>query len=157
MINISAKIALGIIVLFMSSLTFSMSREYRGGEVSILIKHNKPCFYIENKDLSGIYYINLFEKKGIKNIGEYTSNFQEEYPKKTSCISSSTFSNHNYKENKPYLVVITTDKGLSFGTSFCVAERNGTKEIQDFVGQCEYKKESLWEKILKFLGKGKYF
>lgn len=102
--------------------------------------------------LSGTYYITLFEDRTIKTIGEFTSNFQKKYPKKASCISSSSFSNIIYQEGKPYLIVIEADNGMSFGTSFCVSNRNGNKAIQDFtMGKCEDKKESLWERFLKFI------
>lgn len=150
LINILNKIILGIIVFVFSSQSFSMSRQYRGGDVSILIKKNEPCFYIENMKLTGKYYITLFEDKTIKTLGEFTSNFQKKYPQKESCILSSSFSNVIYQEDKPYLIVISVDNGMSFGTSFCVVEKNGSKEIQDFVGRCEYKAESLLKRILKF-------
>lgn len=150
--NMFNKIILGLAILVFSTLSFSMSKQYRGGEVSIMIKNNEPCFYIENLDLFGNYYINLFEEKDIKNIGEYISNFQKKYPQKSSCISSSAFSQHVYQENKPYLVVIETDTGLSFGKSFCVSEKKGIKEIQDFVVRCEDKKDSFVQKLYKFFG-----
>ncbi len=102
--------------------------------------------------LSGTYYITLFEDRTINILGEFTSKFQEKYPGKASCISSSSFSNAVYEKNKPYLIVITTEKGLSFGTSFCVSNRNSNNAIQDFtIGKCEDKKESLWERFLKFI------
>lgn len=150
--NMFNKIILGLTILAFSSLSFSMSKQYRGGEVSIMIKNNEPCFYIENLDLFGNYYINLFEEKDIKNIGGYTSNFQKKYPQKSSCISSSVISHHVFQENKPYLVVIETDTGLSFGKSFCVSEKQGIKEIQDFALRCEYQKESFVQKLYKFFG-----
>lgn len=156
LINRLNKIILGgAIGVLLSSQAFSMSREYRGGDVSILIKNNEPCFYIENMTLSGRYYIHLFDKKTIKTLGEFTSNFQEKYPKKASCILSSSFSDYIYQENKPYLIVLETDNEMSFGKRFCLSTRNGSKEIQDFWGQCKDKQYSLWQRFLKFIGLSK--
>ena len=151
MTNISNKITLGIVILVFASQAFSMSRQYRGGAFSILVKNNEPCFYIENEKLTGRYYITLFEDKTIKTLGEFTSNFQEKYPNKNSCILSSSFTNTVYQKNTPYLIVLEADNDMSFGSTFCVSERNGIKEIQDFIGKCEDKPPSLWERFLKFL------
>ena len=152
MINILNKITLGIVILVFASQSFSMSRQYRGGDFSILIKNNEPCFYIENEKLTGRYYITLFEDKTIKTLGEFKSNFQEKYPSKNSCILSSSFTNTVYQKNTPYLIVLEADNDMSFGSTFCVGRRNGINEIQDFSGACEYKKQSLWKRIFSILG-----
>lgn len=139
-----------LIVACFSQQIFAMSKEYSGGEVYITIKYNSPCFYIDNKNISGDYDITLYGRNnnsGLYKISSIPSILaSKRYPDRKSCITTNEIKdNFKYKNNTPYLVVLETNR-FSFGKDFCVD--SATKTIQDFSNTCKVKNLSLWEKIL---------
>lgn len=82
------------------------SSPYRGGEVSIELKNNKPCFYINDTQQKGIFnlvILNLSQDSTESWI--YENHFENNYPTKTNCILLTEKNFNNFKglkENTPY-------------------------------------------------------
>ncbi len=110
------------------------SSPYRGGEVSIELKNNKPCFYINDTQQKGIFnlvILNLSQDSTESWI--YENYFENSYPTKTNCIllTEKNFSNFNgLKENTLYSATLG---GLrkAYNKDFYVQKSSGKLVLQD--------------------------
>ena len=139
MINILNKITLGIVILVFASQSFSMSRQYRGGDFSILIKNNEPCFYIENEKLTGRYYITLFEDKTIKTLENSNQIFRKNILVKILVFYHLVLLILFIKKY-PYLIVLEADNDMSFGSTFVLVEEMVSTKFKIFLVDASIKR-----------------
>lgn len=151
MINLKKTLVAIFLFIFAVSYATAVSRQYSGGEVNIQVKDNQLCLYIDNKDLSGKYYIHLFKPNNMITIGSYSEDFSKNYPTKNQCIQLSALKpTQNLTENEPYLVVLEAGRFI-FGKKFCVSYENRKIFVKDFnSNRCETIKPSFWKKIFNF-------
>lgn len=130
------------------------SPPYRGGEVIIDLKNNKPCFYINDKNQKGIFKLVILNlSQDSTEYWEYENNFSHTYPTKANCIllTEKNFSNFRYlKENTPYSVTLGGLK-KSYNKNFCVKKSSGKSILQDVQGaKCTDLKPSFWGGLKDF-------
>lgn len=130
------------------------SSPYRGGEVSIELKNNKPCFYINDTQQKGIFnliILNLSQDSTESWI--YENHFENNYPTKTNCILLTEKNLNNFKglkENTPYSATLGGVK-KAYNKDFCVKKSSGKLVLQDVQGtKCTDIKPSFWENIKNF-------
>lgn len=134
-----------------SNVSFATSNPYRGGEVAIDIKNNMPCFYINDANKRGLFNIVILDlSEGSMSSWDYENSYEKNYPKKDNCIALNNKNFNNFsqlKNNTPYSVTLGDIK-TAYNTDFCITEKNGRSQIQNYIGnKCIDKEVSLWEKI----------
>ena len=70
--------------------------------------------------------------------------------KKDNCIALNDKNFNNFNQlikNNPYSVTLGDIK-TAYNTDFCIVEKNGKSQIQEYVGsKCIDKEMSIWEKL----------
>ncbi len=140
------------------SLSFHVSATsspYRGGEVSIELKNNRPCFYIDDTQQKGIFNLVILNlSQGSTESWSYENHFEDRYPTKTNCILLTEKNFNNFKslnENTPYSATLGGVK-KAYNKDFCVKKNSGKLVIQDLQGtRCVDIKPSFWENLKSFL------
>ncbi|MEG0431547.1 MAG: hypothetical protein RR536_08180 [Anaerovoracaceae bacterium] len=81
---------------------------------------------------------------------DYENSYEKNYPKKDNCIALNNKNFKNFsqlKNNTPYSVTLGDIK-TAYNTDFCITEKNGISQIQNYIGaKCIDKEVSLWEKL----------
>ena len=149
--NQMKRIFILLFLLNFSKLSFATSPPYRGGEVAIDIKNNMPCFYINDTGKNGIFNVVILDlSEGSKNSWHYENYYEKNYPKKDNCIALNDKNFNNFNQlikNNPYSVTLGDIK-TAYNTDFCIVEKNGKSQIQEYVGsKCIDKEMSIWEKL----------
>ena len=141
-----------LLLLNFYKLSFATSTPYRGGEVAIDIKNNMPCFYINDIDKSGVFNIVILNlSEGGMSSWHYENFYEKNYPKKDNCIALNNKNFKNFsqlKNNTPYSVTLGDIK-TAYNTNFCITEKNGKSQIQNYIGTKCIDKEvrGIWEKL----------
>lgn len=127
---------------------YATSKKYKGGEVDIVIKHKKVCFYLKNDSLKGQYELNVFQKESFDKIFHYSNTFEKMYPDQSQCIAV----NENLFKPKTIYTVILDTGYTNFGKDFCVLKAKNQNNIANYDGnRCVEPKFSLSELFFNFL------
>jgi hypothetical protein len=139
------KYILFVVFVILTSNVEANSSKYRGGELKSLMHHDGICFYIDRNNLKGHYELNIFDKTNFHKVYNHTSDFDKDYPLKSTCLKVS----YKFKEKEIYTAVLDTEQ-TNFGTDFCIID-NG---IGSYDGvECIKNNLSLWTKIELFIFK----
>ena len=137
-----------ILFLFFPGFLYAFSNPYHGGEVKILMKNNIPCFYVDHSEKTGVFGIAIINQKPeSKEYWSYHSGTESNFPDKENCMIIENFTVPNLKLDTPYSVTLS-DITIGYKQRFCITQKNGEYEVQDFSGsQCVDRKMSFWERI----------
>jgi len=78
------------------------------------------------------------------------NSYEKNYPKRENCIALNNKNFNNFsplKKNTPYSVTLGDIK-TAYNTDFCITEKNGKIQIQNYIGtKCIDKEIGIWEKL----------
>ena len=133
------------ICFFLLSLNaYATSKKYKGGEVDIIIKNKKVCFYLKNDSLKGQYELNIFQKESFDKIFHYSNTFEKIYPSQNQCIA---VNKNLFKPKTIYTVVIDTGY-TNFGKDFCILKTNNQNNIANYDGSRCVEKKGFFKRII---------